>query len=140
MPGYLRQLSGFEACVVIIDSFRLRREDECAPYYGSEYRLAAFQDYLNKLQKCGIILPLVWELGLRNMCEQLATEWGNIELEMDGSDIREHYTDDLMRLRIRIIADKVTGKHLQLMRPRSKKAWFGERPDRQHEPKFRIAR
>lgn len=122
-PGYLCRLPEREVYAAIIDSYRLRIEDEyvftgeASGLYAHEDPLPDFRRYLAKVEKCGNILPAWWNRTKRHMCERQATsasERSDINCTVKKSDIMEHYKDRLMPMRLRMIAEMATGKHLGL--------------------------
>lgn len=117
-PGFLSRLSEHDAFAAIVDSYRLRVEDEynfrgdAGGLYAGENPLPDFRGFLNKVEKCNDILPPWWNKEKRKACVQQAlrsSEWSNINSAVEKSDIIEHYNDTLMPMRLRMIAERVTG-------------------------------
>lgn len=120
--GYLERLPEAKAFAAIIDSYRLRKDDEYKftgdtdGLYDDEPPLPDFQLFLNQAEACGDVLPSWWSQEKRRACESLALSdsWCNINNAVEKSDIMEHYGDRLMPMRLRMLAERATGKHLGL--------------------------
>ena len=117
-PGFLSRLSEHDAFAAIIDSYRLRIEDEytfqgdAGGLYADEDPLPDFKRFLNEVEKCDDILPSWWNKTKRDDCIRLAlrgSEWSNINCAVEKSDIIEHYKDSLMPMRLRMLAQRATG-------------------------------
>lgn len=121
-PGYLGRLTEAKAFAAIIDSYRLRKDDEhkfngdASGLYNEEDPIPDFQDFLTQAEACGDVLPPWWSLQKRLACERLALsdQWCNINSAVGKSDIMEHYGDPLMPMRLRMLAERATGSHLGL--------------------------
>lgn len=122
-PGYLARLSEAKAFAAIIDSYRLRKDDEytfngeTSGLYNQENPLPDFRHFLTQVEACGDVLPPWWNREKRRACERLALSdnWCNINCAVEKSDIIEHYGGDrLMPMRLRMLAERATGSHLGL--------------------------
>ncbi|MCJ1425932.1 hypothetical protein MMC29_003833 [Sticta canariensis] len=121
-PGYLERLPEAKAFTAIIDSYRLRKDDEykftgdTSGLYNQEHPLPDFRRFLNQVEACGDVFPSWWSQEKRRACESLALSdsWSNINNAAEKSDIMEHYGDRLMPMRLRMLAERATGKHLGL--------------------------
>jgi splicing suppressor protein 51 len=120
-PGYLSRLPEARAFAAIIDSYRLRVEDEytfrgdASGLYGDEDPLSCFRDYLDQAEQCGEVLPPWWNQAKRRACENQAmrkSEWSYLGCPVEKPDIQEHYGDNLMPMRLRMLAERVTGSHV----------------------------
>lgn len=120
--GYLENLPAAKAFAAIIDSYRLRKDDEykfngdTSGLYNEEHPLPDFRLFLIQAEACGDVLPSWWSQEKRRACERLAVtdSWCNIKNVVGKSDIIEHYKDPLMPMRLRMLAERATGKHLGL--------------------------
>lgn len=121
-PGYLARLSEAKAFAAIIDSYRLRKDDEykfngdASGLYSEDDPLPDFQHFMTQAEACGDVLPSWWNQDKRRSCEKLALsdKWCNINCVVVKSDIIEHYGDRLMPMRLRMLAERATGRHLGL--------------------------
>lgn len=119
-PGYLARLTEAKAFAAIIDSYRLRKDDEykfngdASGLYAGEDPLADFRHFLYQAEACGDVLPSWWNPEKRRVCERLALsdQWCDINKPVEKSDIIEHYGDRLMPMRLRMLAERATGSHL----------------------------
>lgn len=121
-PGYLGRLTEAKAFAAIIDSYRLRKDDEykyngdASGIYNEEDPLPDFRHFLTQAEACGDVLPPWWNQQKRRACERLALsdQWCDINCAVEKSDIMEHYGDCLMPMRLRMLAERATGSHLGL--------------------------
>lgn len=120
-PGYLSRLPETKAFAAIIDSYRLRVEDEykfrgdASGLYAEEDPLPEFREFLDQAEQCGDVLPSWWDRAKRRACERQAmrsSEWSCLTSAVEKSDIMEHYGDRLMPMRLRMLAERVTGSHV----------------------------
>lgn len=119
----LRGISEKEAFVKLIDCYRMRVEDDykfagdTRGLYNQEDPLEDFQDFLNLAQKRKGVLPKWWSEEKRRACERLAvdgTQWANINGTVEKHDIIEHYGDNLMPMKLRMLAEKIYGKKIDM--------------------------
>ncbi len=119
--GYLSRLPETRAFAAIIDSYRLRVEDEytfrgdASGLYGDEDPLPCFRDYLDQAEQCGEVLPPWWNQAKRRACENQAmrkSEFSYLGYAVEKPDIQKHYGDNLMPMRLRMLAERVTGSHV----------------------------
>lgn len=121
-PGYLARLPEAKAFAAIIDSYRLRKDDEykfngdTSGLYNDDDPLEDFQHFLTQAEACGDVLPPWWNQEKRRACERMALSdnWCDINSAVEKSDIMEHYGDRLMPMRLRMLAERATGSHLGL--------------------------
>lgn len=121
---YLHTLSEKDALTALIDSYRLRVEDEYvfgvgisseSLYGNSKCPLPHFQKYLDLAESRDGILPPWWTQKKRMQCEELAvdeSQWSDIKYAVEKSDIMEHYDDPLMPMKLRMVAELIYGKTL----------------------------
>jgi mitochondrial splicing suppressor protein 51 len=123
-PGYLSRLPEHKAFAAIADSYRLRVEDEykfrgdAGGLYAGENPLPLFQEFLDQAEQCGDVLPSWWDGAKRRACERQAmrsSEWSCLKSAVEKSDIIKHYGDRLMPMRLRMLAERVTGSHVGAM-------------------------
>ena len=120
---YLETLPRPDAMRQLIDSYRLRIEDEytfrgdAGGLYAQEPPMPDFRRYLNRAEKRKRprILPSWWDKRARVECERIARtdKWSNVHYAVEKHDIVEHYGDPLMPLKLRSIAEKVEGSSVQ---------------------------
>ena len=119
---FLHSLSEKDTYIRLIDSYRMRVEDDykfaADPHglYDNEDPLEDFQKFLGLAQARKGLLPKWWNGDKRKACERLATDskqWAFIGAAIEKSDIMEHYGDNLMPMKIRLLAEKIYGKRVQ---------------------------
>ena len=119
--AYLNSLSESDAMLRIIDSYRLRVEDEytfegeAGGLYGGDDPVPDFKDFLIKAEKKGGILPSWWSLEKRQECIRLGrrrNHFNSLYFAVEKSDIIEHYKDNWMPMKLRMIAQMVTGSKI----------------------------
>ena len=120
---YLEKLARPDAMRQLIDSYRLRIEDEytmrgdAGGLYAQEPPMPDFRRYLNRAEKRKRprVLPTWWNKQARAECERLARtdKWCSVHYAVEKHDIVEHYGDPLMPLKLRSIAEKVEGESVQ---------------------------
>lgn len=143
-PRWLDRLPEAKAFAVIIDSYRLRKNDEhkfggnssglynngefLVRYSSGNHRsyceedpLPDFQHFLNQAEACGDVLPVLpswWNQDKRRACETLALtdEWYNINSVVDRRSISWHNgaIKAVLSMKLRILADRVTGSILDI--------------------------
>jgi len=118
--GLFDGLSHADAYRRIIDSYRLRVEDEYVfeqsnkGIYAGEDPNPEFRDFLNKAETKKL-LPAWWSRAKRAECESLSTDSrGDSYLghAVEKHDIQEKYADSLMPLKIRVLAEKIYGRRI----------------------------
>ncbi|MCJ1475094.1 hypothetical protein MMC13_003754 [Lambiella insularis] len=122
--SYLENLPQKVAFAQLIDSYRLRVEDEyvfrgdAGGLYAGEDPLPDFKSYLNRAEKKSGVLPSWWSKENRRKCETMATntsQWSNLRSTVEKRDISEHYKDSLMPMKLRMLAEKVEGSNVTSM-------------------------
>jgi mitochondrial splicing suppressor protein 51 len=113
----------------LIDAYRMRAEDEynfrgeARGLYANRDPLADFRDFLDKAEaqmgKEGLddnerlgILPSWWSKEKRTECEQRGMRQANWSCLLDAiekPDIQKHYNDELMPMKLRMLAETVYG-------------------------------
>ena len=114
---FLSSQSPEQALGYIVDSYRLRIEDEYAlngnpaGLYAQEDPVGDFKEYLDVAEQKGGILPSWWNTEKRADCVRLgeAEGWHCLQYAVQKSDIIEKYGDRLMPMKLRMIAQMVTG-------------------------------
>lgn len=118
---YLHLLSEKDTFTALIDSYRLRVEDEYTftgeistrSLYGGANPLPDFRRYLNLAEKRPGLLPPWWTNEKRNSCEKVAvdkSQWSDLNCAVEKSDIVEHYGDGMMPMKLRMLAEEVYKK------------------------------
>jgi len=117
--NFPHNMSEKEAFTFLIDSFRLRQEDEyqrtgeveCDSVYdGAETSLPGFLDFLNLAQTRVGVLPPWWNKEKRVACVQLGCKkggWEYLGRAIESSDILEHYGSIVTSLNLRVLAEKI---------------------------------
>lgn len=91
-PGFLSGLSEHDALAAIIDSYRLRAEDEfnlqgdAGGLYADQDPLPDLKRLLGRGEKWNDILPSWWNKAKRNACVQQAlgsSEWSDIKCAVE---------------------------------------------------------
>lgn len=104
---------------LLIDSFRMRVEDESVyggntiGVYNGENTLPLFKKFLSLAESRQKLLPTWWSSVERGECERLAesgSQWSDINCAVEKSEIQDHYNDNLMPMKMRILAEKIYGK------------------------------
>lgn len=114
--AYLNSLPEEKAMKLIIDSYRMRIEDEYAMngeafgLYEGEDPVPDFIEYLDMAEKKGGILPHWWNPKKRSECFLMARTSSDCNLghAVQKQDIIDTYGDRLMPMKIRMIAEMVT--------------------------------
>ncbi|PQE16461.1 MYND domain protein [Rutstroemia sp. NJR-2017a WRK4] len=115
---YLHKMPEKDVYSQLIDCFRLRAEDELnfagniRGIYDGEDPRPVFKEFLDFAESRDKILPRWWNNEKRALCEKMAVEdnWYNINSVVEKSDIMEHYKDNMMPMKLRILAEKIYGK------------------------------
>ncbi|MCJ1309878.1 hypothetical protein MMC25_003539 [Agyrium rufum] len=120
----LETLPEKEAYKLIIDSYRMRAEDEYAfaqnqrGLYAQENPLTDFRRYLRKAERRGGVLPTWWSDEKSTACQRQGmdkTQWSDLSCAVEKSDIQEHYRDSMMPLKLRVLAEKIEGSNVMSM-------------------------
>jgi len=113
----------------LIDAYRMRVEDDHRfrgdnhGLYIGEDPLEDFKGFLDKAEaqmgkeqqgeaKRSGILPRWWNQEKRTVCEQRAMRrdlWPSLHYVVEKHDIQEHYMDNLMPMKLRMLAETVYG-------------------------------
>ncbi|OBT78767.1 hypothetical protein VF21_02521 [Pseudogymnoascus sp. 05NY08] len=115
---FLHNGSEKEVFNLLIDCFRMRVEDEYTfrgntiGIYNGDKPLPPFKKFLSLAESRQAILPPWWSPEKRRECERLAVNGTecNINGAVEKSDIQEHYNDNSMPLKLRILGEKIYGK------------------------------
>lgn len=116
---YLSSFSEEDAYDQIIDSYRMRVEDdycfrgELTGLYNQENPLPHFGQYLDLAESRPDVLPRWWSKEKRAACERVAVDasrWSDLNCAVEKPDIQEHYKDNMMPMKLRILAEKIYGK------------------------------
>lgn len=109
-----------EAFAHIIDSYRLRVEDEYKfmseqrGIYNQEHPKADFNAYLNKAEATGV-LPEWWNAQKRAACVAYGfnqANWSDLNCAVEKSDVIEHYKNPMMPMLLRMVAEMVEGSNV----------------------------
>ena len=121
---YFDSLPEKDAFAQIIDSYRLRIEDEykfrgdAGGLYAGEAPLPDFRQYLNRAKKKGGVLPKWWSREKRRACGRRAVDraqWSDLNSAVEKADIMEHYGENIMPIKLRMLAEKVAGSNVMSM-------------------------
>jgi mitochondrial splicing suppressor protein 51 len=116
---YLHKLPEKEAFAQLIDCFRLRVEDEYVfgcnniGIYAGEDPRPEFKEFLDLAESRKGILPSWWNSEKRKECERMAVDsdgWNDINCAVEKPDIQEHYGDNSMPMKLRVLGEKIYGK------------------------------
>ena len=120
---YLHQFSEKDAFTQLIDCYRMRVEDDykfagaTRGLYNEEDSLPDFQEFLSFAEKRKGLLPKWWNGEKRSACERVAvdqTQWSDINSAVEKHDVIEHYGDNVMPMKLRLLAEKVYGKKIDM--------------------------
>jgi len=109
-----------EAFAHIIDSYRLRVEDEYTfmgkhrGIYNQEHPRADFNAYLNKAEAAGV-LPKWWNAQKREACVAYGfnkANWSDLNCAVEKSDVIEHYKNPMMPMLLRMVTEMVEGSNV----------------------------
>ena len=118
---YFDSLPEKDAFAQIIDSYRLRIEDEyvfggdAGGLYAGEAPLPDFRRYLTRAEKRGGVVPKWWSREKRKACEKRAVDraqWSDVNSAVEKADIVEHYGDSMMPMKLRMLPEKVEGSNV----------------------------
>ncbi|KAI9729310.1 MAG: hypothetical protein M1834_006981 [Cirrosporium novae-zelandiae] len=119
--AYLHTLHEKEVYRQLIDAYRLRADDDYSwgkgehGIYAEEGPLEDFQMFLNLAERREGILPEWWSKEKRMECERLGNTsrgWSSLNCAVEKSDIQEHYSDNLMPMTLRMLAERIYGNGL----------------------------
>ncbi|OBT67167.1 hypothetical protein VE03_02665 [Pseudogymnoascus sp. 23342-1-I1] len=105
--------------ILLIDSFRMRVEDEYVfgcntiSIYNGDKPLPLFKKFLSLAESRQQLLPPWWSPQKRRECEKLsldASQWSHLNRAVEKSDIQDHYNDDMMPMKLRILSEKIYDK------------------------------
>ena len=120
---FLHHLSEKDTFIWLIDCYRMRVEDDykfagdLRGLYNNDDPLEDFQEFLDLAQKRNGLLPKWWSDEKRRTCERLAvdtTQWSDLNCAVEKADVIEHYGDNLMPMKLRLLAEKVYGKKIDM--------------------------
>ncbi|KAL6718952.1 hypothetical protein ACLMJK_003187 [Lecanora helva] len=121
--SYLHQFSEKDTYTQLIDCYRMRLEDDYKfacdnrGIYGGMDPLSDFEEFLDYAEKRKGILPKWWNPDKRLACERLAvdaTQWSDINCAVEKHDVQEHYKDQIMPMKLRLLAEKIYGKKIEM--------------------------
>jgi splicing suppressor protein 51 len=97
----------------------MRVEDEyrfggdASAVHRGEDSMDEFREFLKLVERRETLLPSWWNAQKRLACEQSAVRaenWSNINQAIEKSDIREHYQDNMMPMKLRVLGEQIYGK------------------------------
>ncbi|KAL9002025.1 MAG: hypothetical protein Q9188_005020 [Gyalolechia gomerana] len=120
----LDSLTKKDCYIQLIDSYRMRVEDDykyaCDNHglYAGEDPAPEFAQFLNLAEKRKGLLPEWWNKETRAACEAMGADsskenWADLSCAVEKHDIMEHYKDNTMPMKLRLLAEKVYGKRVQ---------------------------
>lgn len=120
----LDKLTKKECYIQLIDSYRLRVEDDYVfahnnhGIYANEDPHPEFARYLDKAEKRKGLLPGWWNAEHKAACKAMGADtskanWADLSCAVEKKDIQEHYKEDTMPMKLRLLAEKVYGKRVQ---------------------------
>lgn len=119
----LHDLTEKDAFIRLIDCYRMRAEDDYKyagdprGIYDDDDPLPDFQHFLDLAEKRKRLLPKWWSEEKRVECERLArdvTQWACLAAAIEKSDVMEHYGDNLMPMKLRMLAEEIYGKKINM--------------------------
>jgi splicing suppressor protein 51 len=81
--------------------------------YTGEDPFPEFKEFLDLTEKRAGLLPPWWSAGKRRECERIARgghRWSDIICAVEKSDIQEHYGDNTMPMKLRVLREEIYGK------------------------------
>lgn len=117
--NFLHTMPENEAFTFLIDSFRLRQEDEyqmtgdveCDSVYdGAETSLPGFLNFLDLAQTRVGVLPAWWNNAKRAACVRLGCKrsgWEYLGRAIESGDVLERYGSIVAALNLRVLAEKI---------------------------------
>jgi len=112
-----------KAMTILIDSYRMRVEDELN-FRGNEAKdsiydggdpVKGFRRYLVKAESVSGLLPRWWNEHKREACVALGARkdhWYRLDRAVEKSDIQEHYGDGAMPMHLRMLAEEIVGSYV----------------------------
>ncbi|KAI1328072.1 hypothetical protein F5Y16DRAFT_164933 [Xylariaceae sp. FL0255] len=119
---YLHDRPEADVFRVLIDSYRLRVEDEFklegniqpgSIHSGAASGLKGFQNFLEVAAKVNGLLPPWWDATKKEACEAFGMEPDqayDLRRAVDKSDIIEYYGDSKFPMQLRMLAEKIFGR------------------------------
>ena len=120
---YLHHLPEDKAFAVLIDTYRLRIEDDYTfgadtnGLYNGENPVPHFQRFLTKAEKVPGLLPPWWSMEKRKACITKAkNKKGSFCVfhAVEKSDVQEEWKDAMMPMKLRMLADKIYKRGLKI--------------------------
>ena len=117
------QPSGSRVYTLLIDSFRLHMKDEMnfrgdvdEDYYQGD-AAKSLKRFLVKAEKRGSIMPPWWNEQKREACIAHGKKigWSDLRSKIEKSDFTEHYGNPMMPMRVRMLAEEITGSEVMSM-------------------------
>ena len=120
----LETLTKKDCYIRLIDSYRMRVEDDYK-YAGDNHGLYAGEDprpdfahFLDLAEKRKDLLPKWWNKENRSACEAMGANsskenWADLSCAVEKHDIQEHYKDNAMPMKLRLLAEKAYGERVQ---------------------------
>ncbi|KAL8885474.1 MAG: hypothetical protein Q9192_006638 [Flavoplaca navasiana] len=120
----LHHLTEKECYIELIDSYRLRVEDDynfagdASGLYAGDDPREDFRRFLNLAEKRKGLLPKWWTKETRRACEMMGADkaegnWASLFTPVEKRDIMEHYHDNLKPMKLRLLAEEVYGQRVQ---------------------------
>ncbi|KAL8992128.1 MAG: hypothetical protein Q9169_007347, partial [Polycauliona sp. 2 TL-2023] len=117
----LDKLSKKDCYIQLIDSYRMRVEDDYKfaqdnhGLYAGEDPRPEFAEFLDLAEKRRALLPGWWNQETRAACEAMGADgskanWADLSCAVEKSDIIDHYKDNMMPMKLRLLAEKVYGR------------------------------
>lgn len=120
---YLHSFSEDDMYNQLIDCYRMRVEDDYVfsadnrGLYNQEDPLPDFRRFINLAEKRPGILPAWWSVDKRRACMRKAvldSSWSDINCAVEKHDIVEHYKDNMMPMKLRLLAEKIYRKKVSM--------------------------
>ncbi|KAL9045488.1 MAG: hypothetical protein Q9214_001473 [Letrouitia sp. 1 TL-2023] len=119
----LDKLTKRECYIQLIDSYRMRVEDDYVygadnhGLYAGEDPRPEFDHFLDLAEKRNGLLPRWWNKESRVACEAMGADdskenWADLSCAVEKHDIQDHYKDNAMPMKLRLLAEKVYGKRV----------------------------
>jgi splicing suppressor protein 51 len=117
---FLHDLPEKDVYVLLIDAFRMRQEDEYqhgepdedSIYGGEPTSIIPFRRFLDNAEKKPGVLPAWWNKTKRDECIEFGKgshEWVDLGCCVEKADIMKHYGDDMMPMKLRMLAESFCG-------------------------------
>ena len=99
----------------------MRMEDErnfrgtSSGVYAGNDPLESFRDFLRKAEQNGTVLPSWWSQEKSVACQEQGMRtagWSQLHRKIQKSDIQEHYGDSFMPMKLRVLAERITGSNV----------------------------